>query len=76
MRLFGKVDGAIDRHDHAFFFGLPFDIELGEISPPGVRVVAAQVFLAGADYGEVFTAGSAASQVFLAGTELGEVSRS
>lgn len=26
MRLFGKVDGVVDRHDRPFLFGLPFDI--------------------------------------------------
>lgn len=55
MRLFGKVDGTIDRFERASWLTMPFDLELGEASTstgPGCRLVRGMADVPGLARGE------------------------
>lgn len=76
MRLFGKVDGSIDRYDRAEWLTGPFDLAFaaGAAPVPGpYRVAAAQVYSSGATAGQCFSIGAAAGEVFSAGAVAGQI---
>ena len=72
MRLFGKVDGTIDRHDRAAILTLPFDLAFFVIAQPPFRSLAGQAFVAGSVTGQSFAAGSKAGQSHTAGSVAGQ----
>ena len=77
MRLFGKVDGAINRFDRAAWLTLGFDLALSE-APATITfpliVSACEVFSAGSIRCDVFHAGAVAREVFSGGAIFSEVS--
>lgn len=42
MRLFGKVDGSVDRYDRAWLLTCPFDMALGVLGALSVTLSAAK----------------------------------
>lgn len=75
MRLFGKVDGTIDRFDMPHFFGGPFDLSM-EALAYAVRVDAAEIFVAGASDGEIFISGVSRGECLIGGADAAEVMKS
>ncbi len=73
MRLFPKVDAAIDRKDRAALLTGIFDLAFAVTIYGPFVAVAADVFLAGGVVGQVFVAGGSSGQLFIAGAPIGEV---
>ena len=68
MRLFGKVDGSVDRYDRAEWLSMPFDLAWANAVVAGPYYIgAAQTFTPGATASEVYEAGAAKAEVFTAG---------
>lgn len=38
MRLFGKVDGVVNRYDRAEWLSIPFDLAFASVAPPSVVI--------------------------------------
>lgn len=72
MRLFGKVDGIIDRYDRAEWMTPPFDGAFALIARGPYQVVAGEFFTPGAVAGEVFQPGAVAGETYTPGTRAGE----
>jgi hypothetical protein len=81
MRLFGKVNGTMDRFDRAWLLTPPFDknlsIVVGVLRVVAVEVYAhgmsaAEVYRHGTTVGEVFVHGAASSEAYQHGVSVGE----
>jgi len=74
VRLFGKVDGSVDRFDRAAWLTPPFDLAWGTgiIGGP-YGIAAGEVFASGCVVGEMYCSGTNAAEVFCAGVIIGLV---
>ena len=72
MRLFGKVNGTIDRFDRAQWMTPPFDLALASITLGPFQVEAGQFFSPGAAAGEVHSPGAVAGETYTPGIGAGE----
>ena len=72
MRLFGKVNGKIDRFDRAGWFTRRFDLAFADIIEGPFQIAAGQGFNAGTIAGQAKTAGALAGQGFNSGTIAGQ----
>ena len=73
MRLFGKVDGSVDRYDRAGWLSCPFDLAFLVATQGPYYVDASQMYVANAAIGEVFSAGARVGEIHAAEPQVGEV---
>lgn len=72
MRLFGKVDGTIDRFDRAGWMTGPFDLAFAHVATGPFRVSAGQGFNSGLQAAQGYTP-TGVGQGFNSGSDTGQV---